>query len=85
MNLPLVMYATLQIKAIFKKYDEFVKYRPDVINVQTVQNITIGVSFRQVNSSNHHKHQNLFCRVDCANKLYMNMHGVTPNPESYLF
>jgi hypothetical protein len=27
MNLPLVMYATLQIKAIFKKYDEFVKYQ----------------------------------------------------------
>jgi hypothetical protein len=27
MNLPLVMYASLQIKTIFKRYDEFVKYQ----------------------------------------------------------
>jgi len=83
MNLPIVWYATLQIKTIFKRYDAFVKYK---INIQTVQNVTIGgVTFRQINSSIHNKHQNLFCRVDCDNKLYIKMHGVTPNAESYLF
>jgi hypothetical protein len=79
----MVWYATPQIKTIFKRYDTFVKYK---INIQTVQNVTIGgVTFRQINSSIHNKHQNLFCRVDCANKLYINMHGVMPNAESYLF
>ncbi len=58
MNLPLVMYTTLQIKTIYKKYDTFVKYK---INIQTVQNVTIGgVTFRQINSSIHNKHKTCF-------------------------